>query len=71
MLSSGPDWRRDVYFAAYRGLYERSPSQEEAAAFYYAEPWGFPSDTEYAVRLMTLHKLKWSEVIAKLKGLGL
>jgi hypothetical protein len=71
VYTAGPTWEKDCYYAAFRGLHGRDPTISEAFEFYHTAPWGFPSDTEYVVRLMTVHNLKWSEVIRKLRGLGL
>lgn len=71
-MTPGPSFERynDVYFAAYRGLYGENPTNEQESWFYHQAPWGYPSDTEYAVRIMTVYGLKWSEVIKRLRSMG-
>jgi len=71
LMTRGPDWDTDCYFAAFRGFNDRDPTLPELARFYHDEPWGYPSDTEYALRLMTVFGLKWSEVIQRLRRMGL
>jgi len=71
LLTRGPDWDTDVYFAAFRGLYGRDPDLPELAEFYHTGEWGYGTDVEYALRLMTVFGLRWSEVIQRLRGMGL
>lgn len=70
--SPGPsfDPHNDVFFAAFRGFFGRDPTESEACQFYGNKQFGFPSDTEYALRLMTIFGLRWSEVLQRLRGMG-
>ena len=69
----GPSFQsgNDVYFAAFRGFFGRDPSEQEQCEFYHNKHFGFPTDTEYAVRLMTLFGLRWSKVLQRLRVMGL
>ena len=71
LMTAGPSWDTDVYYAAFRGLHGRNPTTGEMCEFYHRPPWGYPSDTEYALRVMTVFGCKWSEVIKRLREKGL
>lgn len=69
--SPGPSFapNNDVFFAAFRGFFKRDPTEQEQCEFYGNKHFGFPSDTEYACRVMTIYELKWSEVIKRLRSM--
>lgn len=73
LMTRGPTFEpgRDVYYAAFRGFFGRDPTDQEEGQMYHNNLFGFGTDTEYALRLMTVYELKWSEVIQRLRGMEL
>lgn len=68
----GPSFapKNDALYAAFRGFFGRDPTTEEDHQFYHNKHFGFGTDTEYALRIMTIYKCRWAEVIKRLRATG-
>lgn len=62
----------DALTAAQLGFMDRTPTNEEYLAFYWANPWGATHNTTLLnwLKLTESHRYRWADVINKLKSYG-
>lgn len=73
LMTRGPGTRlqdQALYVAA-RGFLGRDPTPPEYAEIYHDPRWGFPTDTEYMLRLCATCGETWAQTINRLRRSGL